>query len=93
MVAGKRRGGTPRTTAQRKARHKSLYGGKPPPRGTGIFCRRLKAVIKDEKGAKAEYDKLLTYAPLDSVSVIKGIQRDETGHHKKLVKLRNRYCR
>jgi len=37
MPAGKRRGGKPRTTAERGARHKRLTGStKLPPRGTGL---------------------------------------------------------
>jgi len=36
MAAGNRRGGKPRTNAERKARHKRIYGTtKLPPRGTG----------------------------------------------------------
>jgi len=36
MAQGPRRMGKPRTEAERKARHKALYGSdKPPPRGTG----------------------------------------------------------
>jgi len=37
MVAGSRRGGRPRTDAERRARHYSLYGTTDlPPRGTGL---------------------------------------------------------
>jgi len=37
MAAGKRRYGKPRTTAQRRARHKKLYGSaKLPKRGSGL---------------------------------------------------------
>ena len=37
MVAGQRRKGKPRTDAERKARHKRLYGDtKLPRRGTGL---------------------------------------------------------
>ena len=37
MVAGTRRGGKPRTDAERSARHYSLYGNTNlPPRGTGL---------------------------------------------------------
>jgi len=38
MPAGYRRKGKPRTKAERKARHKKLYGknSKLPPRGTGL---------------------------------------------------------
>jgi len=89
MVAGRRRGGKPRTEAERRTRH----GGEPPPRGTGIFCRRLDAVIADEAGAKSEYDRLLTYAPGNAKPAIKGIQRDETGHRQKLIKMREKYCK
>jgi len=36
MTAGKRRGGKPRTDAERLKRHKKLHGtSKLPPRGTG----------------------------------------------------------
>ena len=42
MAAGARRGGHPRTRAERIARHKRIYGAgsKLPPRGTGL--RRAK---------------------------------------------------
>jgi hypothetical protein len=37
MAAGARRMGRPRTEAERRARHKRLYGtSKLPPRGTGL---------------------------------------------------------
>jgi len=37
MAAGARRAGKPRTEAERKARHKKIYGSsKLPPRGTGL---------------------------------------------------------
>jgi len=38
MPAGKRRLGKPRSEAERRARHKKLYGvnSKLPPRGTGL---------------------------------------------------------
>ena len=41
MAAGIRRKGKPRTEAERKARHKRLYGAKAkvPPRGTGLKKR------------------------------------------------------
>jgi len=36
MTASKRRAGKPRSEAERQARHKKLYGGKAPKRGTGL---------------------------------------------------------
>jgi len=40
MQGGLRRYGRPRTDAQRRARHKKLYGTtKLPPRGTGLLGR------------------------------------------------------
>ena len=37
MAAGERRNGHPRTRAERRARHKRIYGDeKLPPRGTGL---------------------------------------------------------
>ena len=59
----------------------------------GVFCRRLEAVIEDEAGAKVEYDRLLSYAPRGTASTIKGIQRDEKGHRKRLLKMRDKHCR
>jgi len=41
MQDGQRRFGNPRSEAERRARHKSLYGTtKLPPRGTGLRRRR-----------------------------------------------------
>ena len=89
MVAGRRRGGKPRTEAERAQRH----GGTPPPRGTGLFCRRLDAMIKEEGAAGADYDRLLTYAPADTKKIIRGIKGDERGHYATLRKLRDKHCR
>ena len=40
MAAGERRGGKPRSEAERKARHEKIYGKASPlpPRGTGLGC-------------------------------------------------------
>jgi len=47
MPAGQRRGGNPRTEAERRARHKRLYGNENvPPRGTGLK--------KGQKGSASE---------------------------------------
>ena len=89
MVAGTRRGGKPRTEAERRARH----GGEPPTRGTGLFCRRLEAMIREEGSAKADYDRLLTYAPTDTRKTIRGIKGDERGHYEKLRRMRDKHCR
>ena len=89
MVAGRRRGGEPRTEAERARRH----GGTPPPRGTGIFCRRLDAMIREESSAGADYNRLLTYAPADAKKTIRGIKGDERGHYDKLKRMRDRHCR
>jgi len=41
MAAGTRRNGRPRTTAERKVRHKKLYGSTDlPARGTGLKRKR-----------------------------------------------------
>jgi len=41
MTVGQRRFGKPRTEAERRARHKKMYGTeKLPPRGTGLRRRR-----------------------------------------------------
>lgn len=94
VVAGTRRGGKSRTRVEREERHESLYGSRNlPERGRGLFCRRLEAIIADEATAKTDYDRLLTYAPTGTVRQIKGIQRDEQGHRKKLIKMQDRYCR
>lgn len=88
MAAGRRRGGKPRSEAERRLRH----GGAPPPRGRGLFCRRLDAMIGDETSAGTDYDRLSTYAPSAAKKTIRDIQRDERGHHKKLLKMRQKYC-
>ena len=94
MVAGTRRGGKPRTKSERQRRHKSIYGStKLPKRGTGVFCRRLNAIIKEESTADKDYKRLLTYAPTGSKKTISAIRSDEKGHRKKLINLRNTYCR
>ena len=89
MVAGRRRGGKPRTEAERAQRH----GGTPPPRGTGLFCKRLDTMIKDETKAPTDYRKLSKTAPLEVKIIINTIISQENKHRETLKTIQERYCK
>ncbi|MFH1623780.1 MAG: hypothetical protein ABID54_01310 [Pseudomonadota bacterium] len=50
-------------------------------------------MIREEGSAKADYDRLLTYAPADTRKTIRGIKGDERGHYEKLRRMRDKHCR